>query len=89
MITYSRLTRAARETIKWHRWAGWGEPGPVTIAGYVRHYFPDGQWRGDACGCTDDRCIDFHHDANEECGCLPALLDQYYVEMLAPPRTAS
>lgn len=34
------------------------------------------KWRGDECGCDDDRCIGFHHDENEECGCLPVLIDQ-------------
>lgn len=38
------------------------------------NYFSDGKWYGDACGCPDDRCIGFHHDENDECGCLPALL---------------
>lgn len=80
---------AARETSNWHRRAGWEEPGPVTIADHVRYLFPDGQWRGDACGCTDDCCIGFHHDTYAECGCLPALLDQYHVEMLATCWTAS
>ncbi|MEV0065405.1 MULTISPECIES: hypothetical protein [unclassified Amycolatopsis] len=40
-----------------------------------RNYFMDGQWHGDACGCPDDRCIGYHHDAEDDCGCLPALLD--------------
>lgn len=39
-----------------------------------RNYFQDGVWHGDACGCPDDRCIGYHHDVNDECGCLPALL---------------
>jgi len=34
----------------------------------------DGVWRGDHCGCSDDRCIGYHHDVGEECGCLLALL---------------
>lgn len=29
----------------------------------------------DACGCTDNRCIGYHHDEHEECGCLPALIN--------------
>jgi len=36
---------------------------------------PVAPWPGDACGCQDDRCIGHHHDAEEECGCLPALID--------------
>jgi hypothetical protein len=39
---------------------------------YVNGY--DGGWGGDACGCPDDRCIDHHHDAEDDCECLPALL---------------
>lgn len=49
----------------------------VTVAGYVRWAgWSDGAWHGDQCGCTDDRCIGFHHDEHEDCGCLPVLLDQ-------------
>jgi hypothetical protein len=59
------LTATARETIR--------DRG-VTIAGYVRHWSPDGVWRGDVCGCPDDRCIGYHHDDGEDCGCLPVLL---------------
>jgi hypothetical protein len=33
-------------------------------------------WLGDACGCPDDRCTGYHHDDNEDCGCLPALLSR-------------
>lgn len=36
----------------------------------------DGRWLGDACGCPDDRCIGFHHDGPDDCGCLPVLLEQ-------------
>lgn len=39
---------------------------------------PDGVWYGDACGCNDDRCIGYHHDENDECGCLPALLEWHW-----------
>ena len=49
----------------------------LTIVGYSRHYFEEDRWRGDECGCTDDRCTGYHHDASDECGCLPVLLDQY------------
>lgn len=65
-VTYHRLTSDARDTI---RWSG------VSIADYVRHHSPDGQWRGDRCGCTDDRCISYHHDERAVCGCLSVLLD--------------
>lgn len=43
----------------------------------VRRVARDGQWHGDSCGCKDDRCIGHHHSANEECSCLPALVDDY------------
>jgi hypothetical protein len=52
----------------------------LTAAGFtaldwaVRHF--DGpDWGGDVCGCTDDRCVGYHHGEDEECGCLPVLLD--------------
>lgn len=35
------------------------------------------EWTGDACGCPDDRCIGYHHYEDEECGCLPVLIEQY------------
>ncbi|TWH03862.1 hypothetical protein L615_001100000170 [Nocardioides sp. J9] len=44
---------------EWARAAGW----------------TDGLWRGDECGCDDDRCVGHHHETSEECGCLPILLD--------------
>jgi hypothetical protein len=54
----------------------------VTIAGYVRWNFPDGAWAGDSCGCSDDRCRDgYHHEPNEDCGCLDALLNQYVMHV--------
>lgn len=31
----------------------------------------------DRCGCSDDRCIGHHHDAAEDCGCLPVLIGLY------------
>ncbi|MFF0145998.1 hypothetical protein ATK36_0485 [Amycolatopsis sulphurea] len=40
-----------------------------------RNHYADGRWGGDACGCPDSRCIGFHHDGPDDCGCLPALLD--------------
>lgn len=53
----------------------------LTIASYTRHWWPDGKWGGDSCGCPDDRCRGFHHDPDEDCGCLPvciAELDSVY-----------
>ncbi|WP_275293211.1 hypothetical protein [Amycolatopsis sp. La24] len=48
----------------------------LTEAQWAReNHYADGRWGGDACGCPDDRCIGFHHDEHDECGCLPALLD--------------
>ncbi|MGZ4521921.1 MAG: hypothetical protein ACXVXO_00675 [Mycobacteriaceae bacterium] len=69
----STLAREAREQIKVARMYVDG----VTIAGYVRHCFPDGVWHGDRCGCPDDRCVGHHHDAGEECGCLDVELGRY------------
>lgn len=33
-------------------------------------------WGGDACGCPDDRCIGYHHDLPDECGCLRVLIEE-------------
>jgi hypothetical protein len=35
-------------------------------------------WSGDACGCTDDRCIGYHHADHEACGCITAEIDSYW-----------
>lgn len=61
-VTYHRLTTNARATIREQ----------MPIAAYVRYFCPDGNWRGDICGCLDDRCADgFHHGGVHDCGCLP------------------
>lgn len=70
-VKYGNLGPHARNVIKY--WFG----GPVTIAGYVRYWFPDGVWGGDECGCTDDRCIGYHHGGGGDCGCLEVCLGQY------------
>lgn len=72
-VRYGNLSPRARNVIRW--WFG----GPVTIAGYVRYWFEDGVWRGDSCGCPDDRCIGYHHDRPEDCHCLESTLSEYAV----------
>ena len=53
----------------------------VTEADWARAQgWADGRWRGDACGCPDDRCIGFHHHKGEDCGCLPVLLAELIQE---------
>ena len=39
-----------------------------------RNGYSDGKWGGDLCGCPDDCCIGYHHDEDDDCGCLPAVL---------------
>jgi hypothetical protein len=64
-ITYHRLTPSARATIREQ----------MPIAAFVRYFYPDGSWRGDVCGCPDDRCADgFHHGGIDYCGCLPVAI---------------
>jgi hypothetical protein len=47
----------------------------ITQADWARAQgFSDGRWYGDACGCSDDRCISYHHDEHDECGCFRVLL---------------
>lgn len=78
----SRLSRSARDTIRF--WYAGDDPRvEVTIAGYIRRYFGDGPWRGDSCGCVDDRCIGFHHDEHQECHCLEVWLDEWVKEQRA------
>lgn len=38
---------------------------------------PDGLWAGDKCGCQDDRCIGYHHDESDECGCLEPCIEAF------------
>lgn len=61
----SRLNAAARDQL--HN-AG------MSLAAWAREHFTGGRWHGDTCGCPDDRCIGYHHDSSDDCGCLSALL---------------
>jgi len=58
----------------WITYGGWLTD--VTDEAGDRHWIPETEWRGDECGCTDDRCIGHHHEEHEECGCLPALIQE-------------
>ncbi len=61
----------------------------VTLEEYADSIWTDvqGQWHGDDCGCTDDRCIGYHHEAHEDCGCFPVQLDRYLEDWLAAGRS--
>lgn len=63
------LNAAARAAI---REAGFTPSQWAKVCGYA-----DGKWHGDPCGCTDTgRCMNgFHHDPEEECGCLRTMID--------------
>ena len=62
----SAFTQRAKETLRDHG---------VTQAAWRREWFGSPTvWHGDRCGCSDDRCIGFHHDNEDDCGCLPAML---------------
>ena len=61
----SKLNATAKATL---RDAG------ITQVSWAREYWAGDEWHGDDCGCPDDRCIEYHHGTEEECGCLPALL---------------
>ena len=57
--------------------------GYATAGEYIAHHFPGEEvWRGDACGCTDDRCIGYHHTGSR-CGCLDVQLDQFHDDLVA------
>lgn len=51
----------------------------MTPAAWARlNGYSGGTWGGDACGCPDDRCMNgFHHEPQQECGCLESLLTRY------------
>lgn len=62
----SRLNEDARAAL---RCAG------ISEAAWARHNdYKTGRWGGDVCGCPDDRCIGYHHDAQDDCQCLLTLL---------------
>lgn len=63
------LGRYAREVI--------GARG-VKVADYIKFASGGETWHGDRCGCPDDRCANgYHHDGgDDQCGCLPAVLDE-------------
>ena len=42
------------------------------------NYMRSGAWCGDRCGCMDDRCIGYHHSGEDDCGCLPAALEDWF-----------
>lgn len=69
----SVLASAGVSTAEWITYGGWLTE--VSTESAERQWVPGTEWRGDACGCTDDRCVGYHHDAYEECLCLPALLE--------------
>lgn len=62
-----KLSIAAKATIKDHG---------VSQASWARRFFSMPVWRGDTCGCPDERCIGYHHDAAEDCGCLSSLITE-------------
>ena len=43
-------------------------------------YMPEGKWAGDECGCPDERCRGYHHDADEPCDCLPGAIEAHLTE---------
>lgn len=58
----------------------------ISQAAWARaNYMRDGKWCGDACGCADDRCIGYHHDADDDCGCLPATIGLYFEWLRGAP----
>lgn len=68
-----RILAAAGITVRdWIAYGGWLKE--VTDDAGYRRWVPETEWRGDECGCSDDRCIGFHHDEGEECGCLQAII---------------
>lgn len=69
-----KLNAAARDLLREHR---------ISAAKWTRIQFGGSEWFGDACGCNDDRCIGFHHDAAAACGCLPAMIGNYYRDLAA------
>ncbi|WP_434317516.1 hypothetical protein [Leifsonia sp. P73] len=62
-----KLNAEARETLDF---AGF------TPKQWAKIHFNDGVWHGDECGCSDDRCIGHHHETEDDCQCLPAMITE-------------
>lgn len=77
----TKLNAQARSTLAdagitmrdWIAYGGWLKEDTDETGN--RRWVQETEWRGDECGCDDDRCIDYHHDEGEECGCLPVLIE--------------
>lgn len=55
----------------------------LTVTEYIAHFYPgESVWRGNTCGCTDDRCGGHHHGVGARCRCLDALLDELHDELV-------
>lgn len=70
----AELDDAGITPAQWVAYGGWLEQ--ITETDGTTRWVPASEWRGDECGCTDDRCIGHHHDETEPCGCLPVLIEQ-------------
>lgn len=55
----------------------------ISASRWTKIQFGGDEWFGDSCGCNDDRCRGYHHDEDDECRCLPALLTNYYQDQAA------
>lgn len=60
----------------WITYGDWFEP--VVDENGHEQLVPGAEWRGDTCGCLDDRCMGYHHAAADECGCLDQLIARYH-----------
>lgn len=71
------MTRPARRPLGREARAELRDAGITPAEWARRHSSPDGTWYGDRCGCPDDRCTGYHHEAGQPCGCLRVLLDDF------------
>jgi hypothetical protein len=67
--------------------AALGEAGLSVEQYAAAHFYGDGQWWGDRCGCPDDRCIGFHHLGEDDCGCFPVVLELALDELASQGRS--
>ena len=70
----AELDAAGITPAQWIAYGGWRER--VSEPDGSTRWVPAAEWHGDVCGCKDDRCVGYHHDENEECGCLPVLIEE-------------
>lgn len=74
----TQLTTRAREDF---------EAAGIDVTDLAESIWGHREWRGDECGCTDDRCIGHHHTGSH-CECRAVVIQQHRDELVAGAQAA-